>query len=72
MKSMIKNQQSFFVVQKIFFQLDSEEDRDQLKGLIEKNLQYANEKQTKIKCVNLLKTPSVSGLPSGGPPESQH
>lgn len=47
MKSMIKNQQSFFVVNKIFNKLESEEERDQLKALIEKNLQYVNEKQIK-------------------------
>ena len=55
MKSMIKNQQSFFVVQKIFNKLKSEDEKNIMKALIEKNLQYVNEKQIKAKCLALLK-----------------
>jgi len=50
MKSMIKNQQSFYVIQKIYNKLSIDEDKELMRQLIEKNLCYVNEKSTKQKC----------------------
>jgi hypothetical protein len=38
MKSIIKNNSSFFIVQKIFQKLEDEEQREMLKAMVQKNI----------------------------------
>jgi hypothetical protein len=44
---MIKNQQSFFIVQKIYHRLETPEEKQLMRNLIEKNLCYASDKMVK-------------------------
>lgn len=54
MKMMLRSQHSFFIVQKIYTRLDSEEDRERVLKLIADNLAHAGDKLIKSKCQSLI------------------
>lgn len=54
-KSMLKNASSYYVINKIYNKLESEEQRAVLRDLIEKNLHYVGDKGTKQKCIAIIK-----------------
>lgn len=54
MKMMLRSQHSFFIVQKIYTRLDSEEDRERVLKLIADNLAHAGDKLIKSKCQALI------------------
>eukprot|EP00347_Sterkiella_histriomuscorum_P024490 403330933 len=60
MKSMIKNSHSIFIVQKIYNRLVSNDDKEILRSLIEKNLIYVSDKMIKSRCLNILQEQSPS------------
>ena len=47
LKSMLKNASSYYVIQKIYNKLETEEQRGLLRDLIEKNLHYVTDKATR-------------------------
>lgn len=55
LKSMIKNSSSFFVVQKVFHKLQSQEDKETLKAHLEKNMTHVSDKSIRARCQSLLK-----------------
>lgn len=63
---MIKNQQSFFIVQKIYYRLDPRDEKPLMRALLEKNLCHASEKMVKQKCLAILNEVSGSKAKSGG------
>lgn len=54
MKSMIKNQHSIFIVQKIYLRLKVPEDWEVMRNLLEKNLCYVSDKMIKNRCTSIL------------------
>lgn len=76
MKSMLKNQQSFFIVQKIYYKIESVEERNQMKILVDKNLSYVNDKIVKQKCLAILNDGSINvsskSRHSGSPESSEY
>lgn len=54
MKSMIKNQHSIFIVQKIYLRLQAPEDLEIMRNLLEKNLCYVSDKMIKNRCTSIL------------------
>ena len=65
MKMLLRSQHSFFIVQKIYMRLETEQDRDRLLKLIGENLMHAGDKLIKSKCVSLIsKGPVLEGQAS--------
>jgi hypothetical protein len=52
---MIKCQHSFFIVQKIYNKLETDEQKNVLGALLQKNLCYVNDKLIKSKCLAIIK-----------------
>jgi hypothetical protein len=59
MKSMIKNSQSVFIISKIYYKLEAEEDQHKMIDLILKNMQYVNDKSIRQKIQSLLKEAGI-------------
>lgn len=54
-KSMLKNSSSYYVIQKVYNKLETEEQRMILRDLMEKNLHYVGDKGTRQKCIAIIK-----------------
>jgi len=54
MKMLLRSQQSFFIIQKIYTKLDQEVDRERILKLIHENIAHAGDKLIKSKCIQLI------------------
>ena len=54
MKMLLRSQHSFFIIQKIYTKLETEQDRERMLKLFNDNLSHAGDKLIKGKCVALI------------------
>jgi hypothetical protein len=61
MKMLLRSQHSFFIVQKIYTKLETEQDRERMLKLLNENMGHAGDKLIKSKCASLInKGPQIS------------
>ena len=70
MKMLLRSQHSFFIVQKIYAKLETEQDKEKIVKMLQDNIAHAGDKLIKSKCMQLINKGTISTVSFGEAPPS--